>query len=75
MDVCPYAGNVTDKKAGREPPEHIVAQNRLQMAVLIRCFDEGKGGYFILEDVATRKRQRFEGIEPLLAELEGQLRS
>ncbi|MFN2279942.1 MAG: hypothetical protein ACK2UR_20175 [Candidatus Promineifilaceae bacterium] len=45
------------------------------MAVLIRCFDEGKGGYFILEDVATRKRQRFEGIEPLLAELEGLLRS
>jgi len=67
--------NVTEQGRDQEPPEHIVAQNRLQMAFLIRCFDEGADGYFILENVTTRKRQRFEGIEALLAQLEALLRS
>jgi hypothetical protein len=66
---------VTEKKAGREPPEHIVAQNRLHLAILIRCFNGGEGGYFILEDVATRRRQRFESVEALLSGLEALLRN
>jgi hypothetical protein len=70
VDVCPYAGIVTDEKAERVPREHIVAQNRLQLAYLIRVIKDTSGVYFIVEDVATRRRQRFESIEALLARLE-----
>ena len=69
MDVCPYAGNVTDEKADQDPPKHIVAQNRLHLAFLIRCLSDGERGYFILEDVATRRQQRFDSAEALLARL------
>lgn len=70
MDGSPYAGIVTDEEAEQNPPEHIVAQNRLQRAFLIRCIHEGVGGYFILEDVISRKRTRFDSVEALLARLE-----
>ena len=48
-----------DETAGKEPPKHIVPQKLLKSSYLIRCLNDGRNQYFILEDVATRKRQRF----------------
>lgn len=62
--------DVTDEKAKQVPPKHIVAQNQLHMAFLIRCLKVCEGDAFILEDVATRERQRFESAEALLSRLE-----
>jgi len=59
-----------DNEADEKPREHIVAQNSLRLAFLIRCYQEGSGGYFILEDVATRRGRRFDSAEALLARLE-----
>ena len=66
MDVCPYAGIVTGKKAEPTLRRHIVAHNDLRRAILIRILKDGRGRYFILEDVATSERRRFDSVEALL---------
>ena len=62
--------SVMNNRADKEPPGHIVAHNNLRLAILIRFLNDGRDQYFILEDVATRRRQRFESAEALLAQLE-----
>jgi hypothetical protein len=52
-----------------EPPEPRETRTQLQKAYLIRCLGSGRRHYFILEDVATRKRQRFDSLKALLAHL------
>ena len=41
------------------------SQQRLQVAFLVRFLSDGRGQQFILEDVATRKRQRFDDLAAL----------
>jgi hypothetical protein len=53
-----------------EPPEPIIAQMRLQSAFLLRCLSDGSEQQFILEEVASRKRERFDGLEAMLARLQ-----
>lgn len=45
-------------------------QQRLQAAFLVRCLSDGRTQQFILEDVATRKRQRFDDLAALQAWLQ-----
>ncbi len=69
MDVSPYTVIVMSYPAEPEPSKTFETRTQLQSAYLIRCLNEGRNQYFILEDVETRERQRFDSSVALLAHL------
>jgi hypothetical protein len=46
---------------------------KLQAAFLIRCWREGERWRYSVEDVASRRRRRYDNLEELLAGIEGRL--
>jgi hypothetical protein len=49
-------------------------EEQLFAAFLVRCYCQGERWYFLLENVATRERQRFESFAALCSYLQECLR-
>ena len=64
-----YTGFDMRDSTESEPPDPLETGTQLQSAYLVRCLGKGEKHYFILEDVATRKRRRFESSKALLMHL------